>query len=161
MVAKGNPKKIYDIADLARGDVRFINRQAGSGTRFLLDLLLEREHVAAAAIRGYEQCEYTHAAVAAFVASGMADAGFGLEVPARQFKLEFLPLQQERYFLLCDARALDGPALPQLLELLRSAAFRKQVDALPGYRADDAGTVMHLHEAFASLRSKRGRARTQ
>jgi molybdate transport repressor ModE-like protein len=158
MVAAGNPKKIYDIADLARRDVRFINRQPGSGTRFLLDLLLERGRVAAGAIRGYEQCEYTHAAVAAFVASGMADAGFGLEVPAREFKLEFLPLQQERYFLLCDQRALDGAALPPLLALLRGAAFRQRVDALPGYSAADAGAVQPLDEAFASLRG-RGRRR--
>jgi molybdate transport repressor ModE-like protein len=153
MVAAGNPKKIYDVADLARRDVRFINRQAGSGTRFLLDLLLERERVAATTIRGYEQCEYTHAAVAAFVASAMADVGFGLEVPAREFKLEFLPLQQERYFLLCHERALDGPALPPLLELLRGAAFRRRVDALPGYSAEHAGEVLQLDEAFVSLRA--------
>ena len=70
MVAPGNPKRIYDVGDLARPDVRFINRQPGSGTRYLLDLMLQQRGIEASAIRGYEQCEFTHAAVAAFVASG-------------------------------------------------------------------------------------------
>lgn len=151
MVAPGNPKRVYGIGDLGRGDVRFINRQAGSGTRLLLDLLLQRDGVAATSVRGYEQCEYTHAAVAAFVASGMADVGFGVEVPARQFRLEFLPLQLERYFLLCDDEALAQPGMQQVLELLRGEAFRTAVDRLPGYRAEDAGQVLRLNESFATL----------
>ncbi|MES1264701.1 MAG: substrate-binding domain-containing protein, partial [Variovorax sp.] len=64
MVTQGDPKKIYGIRDLARPEVRFINRQSGSGTRFLLDLMLHKEGIAAARVHGYEQCEMTHAAVA-------------------------------------------------------------------------------------------------
>jgi len=89
--------------------VRFINRQRGSGTRFLLDCLLEKEAIDPERINGYEQGEYTHAAVAAYVASGMADAGFGVETPARRFKLDFIPLQTERYFLLCEERMIETP----------------------------------------------------
>lgn len=154
MVAAGNPKKIYDIADLARPDVRFINRQEGSGTRFLLDLMLRRQGLDAARIRGYEQCEFTHAAVAAFIASDMADAGFGVEVPARQFKLEFMPMQRERYFLLCDERTLDAPPVRQLLDLLRGEAFHAAVDKLPGYDAATAGRVLTLDAAFDALPRK-------
>ena len=152
MVAAGNPKKIYDVRDLSRSDVRFINRQLGSGTRFLLDLLLRAEDLPSTAIRGYEQCEYTHAAVAAFVASGMADAGFGVEVPARQFKLEFIPLQTERYFLLCDERTVETPALQRVLEQLRGPDFQAAVDALPGYRAETAGRIASLADTFESYR---------
>ena len=141
MVARGNPKKIYDVADLVRDDVRFINRQPGAGTRYLLDLMLRQRGIDPARIRGYEQCEFTHAAVAAFVASGMADAGLGVEVPAREFKLEFIPCHQERYFLLCKAAALDAADVQRMLEALRSASFRAAVDALPGYAADESGTV--------------------
>lgn len=151
MVAPGNPKRLYDVGDLVRPEVRFINRQPGSGTRYLLDLMLQQRGIDSAAIHGYEQCEFTHAAVAAFVASGMADAGFGVEVPAREFKLEFLPAQQERYCLLCDARSLDGPDIARLLELLRSEAYRAAVNRLPGYAADNAGTVTTLDEAFPTL----------
>ncbi|MFY7948376.1 MAG: substrate-binding domain-containing protein, partial [Gemmatimonas sp.] len=70
MVAPGNPRRIYGVADLARPGVRFINRQPGSGTRVLLDLLLAEAGIAPSQLRGHEQCEFTHAAVAAFVASG-------------------------------------------------------------------------------------------
>lgn len=151
MVAPGNPKKIYDIADLARPEVRFINRQPGSGTRDLLDRLLQRQRIVPAQVRGYEQCEFTHAAVAAFVASGMADVGLGLEVPARNFRLEFMPCQQERYFLLTHAERLRAPDLQQLLGLLAEPALHAAIDRLPGYTAAGTGTVMALDAAFPSL----------
>lgn len=157
IVAAGNPKKVYAVDDLARPDVRFVNRQPGSGTRFLLDLMLRSHGIDGHRIRGYEQCEYTHAAVAAFVASDMADAGFGLEAPARQFKLEFVPCQTERYFLLCDARTLETPALRALVDTLAGAAFKSAVDQLPGYRPDGAGRVTTLDESFASYRPGGGR----
>ncbi|HSV47021.1 MAG TPA: substrate-binding domain-containing protein, partial [Ramlibacter sp.] len=161
MVARGNPKKIYELKDLLRPDVRFINRQAGSGTRYLLDLLLARQGIAPARIKGYERSEFTHAAVAAFVASGMADAGYGVETPARQFKLDFIPSQTERYFLLCEERALASPLVQRMLDILRGDAFRQAVDALPGYHADHAGRVLTLAEAFEGLREpKAPRKRT-
>jgi molybdate transport repressor ModE-like protein len=149
MVAPGNPRRIYGVADLARPGVRFINRQPGSGTRVLLDLLLAEAGIAPSQLRGHEQCEFTHAAVAAFVASGMADAGLGVEVPARSFRLEFLPLEQERYFLLADERTLQTEALQPLLALLASPGFQADVARLPGYDARDTGRVMTLDEAFA------------
>jgi molybdate transport repressor ModE-like protein len=148
MVTPGNPKKIYDVADLVRPDVRFINRQPGSGTRLLLDLMLRARGIAPPTVRGYEQCEYTHAAVAAYVASGMADAGFGVEVPAREFRLEFLPSHQERYFLACDAAALERIELVRLREVLGSAEFAAAVDALPGYESAGAGRVLDIDEAL-------------
>lgn len=150
MVAAGNPQRIYGIADLARPEVRFINRQPGSGTRVLFDLLLAEAGLRPPQLLGYEQCEFTHAAVAAFVASGMADAGLGVEVPARRFRLEFLPLEQERYFLLADERALGTDALQPVLAMLGSEAFQAEVDRLPGYAARDTGRVLTLDEAFAT-----------
>lgn len=151
MVAAGNPRKIYEVADLARPGVRFINRQPGSGTRFLLDLLLRQAGLDASQVAGYEQGEYTHAAVAAYVASGMADAGFGVETPARQFKLDFLPLQTERYFLLCHERALETPLLQRALDLMTGARFSDAVDAMQGYASQETGRVSRLAEAFPEL----------
>ncbi|WP_431108370.1 substrate-binding domain-containing protein [Variovorax paradoxus] len=151
MVAPGNPKKIYSLADLARPDVRFINRQAGSGTRYLFDLQLREQGIAPESIKGYEQCEFTHAAVAAFVASGMADAGYGVETPARQFKLDFISNQVERYFLLCDERSLAAPIVQRMLDILRSDAYQQAVNRLPGYQAVNCGQVLSLAEAFSSL----------
>ena len=149
MVAPGNPRKVYELADLLRPELRFINRQPGSGTRLLLEGLLAQAGVPSARIPGFEQGEFTHAAVAAFVASGMADVGFGLQTPATQFKLDFVPLASERYFLVGHGAALVSPLLAPVLALLRSPGFSQAVDALPGYRAEAAGRVTPLREAFA------------
>jgi molybdate-binding protein len=158
MVAKGDPKKVYGIKDLARPDLRFINRQSGSGTRFLLDLLLAKEGVDASRVHGYEQCELTHAAVAAYVASGMADVGFGVETPARQFKLDFVPVQTERYFLLCEERSLDAPAVREMLAIVQGEEFKAAVNKLPGYQANDAtGVVTDLRPVFPSLGDRKKR----
>jgi molybdate transport repressor ModE-like protein len=148
MVAPGNPLKIGSVADLGRAGVRFVNRQRGSGTRFLLDKLLQQAHVPVASIAGYELGEFTHAAVAAYVASGMADVGFGLETPARRFKLHFLPVATERYFLLCSQAQLVQAPMQRLLATLRSAAFGQAVNELPGYAAPRAGQVETVAQAF-------------
>eukprot|EP01034_Spumella_vulgaris_P030731 gene30731-37988_t len=70
--AKGNPKDIRTLDDLARSDVRFVNRQRGSGTRLLLELLLNGHGIAPDRINGFESAEFTHAAVAAYVATTAA-----------------------------------------------------------------------------------------
>jgi len=150
MVAPGNPLHVAGVGDLARPGLRFINRQRGSATRFLLDALLAQAGVDPAAIVGYEHGEFTHAAVAAFIGSGMADVGFGLERPARHFKLDFIPLATERYFAVCRRDALARSEIEQVLAILRSDAFRSEVDALPGYRARDSGAVTPLGDILAA-----------
>jgi molybdate transport repressor ModE-like protein len=151
IVAPGNPRKIYEFAHLLRPDVRFINRQRNSGTRFLLEGLLEAAGIDGDAINGFEQGEFTHAAVAAYVASGMADVGFGLEVPARRFKLDFIPLANERYFLMCDVASLELDVMRTVLALLRSEEFGTTVNSLAGYEAHHAGRVLPLAQAFPAL----------
>ena len=150
MLAPGNPLRVGGLADLARPGLRFINRQRGSGTRFLLDALLAEAGVDPDDIVGYEHGEFTHAAVAAFVGSGMADVGFGLERPARHFKLDFLPLATERYFAICRRDALERPEIAQVLAILRSEPFRAEVDALPGYSAGRCGQVTLLADVLAA-----------
>lgn len=155
MLAPGNPLKIYGVADLARAGVRFVNRQPGSGTRFLLDCLLEQAGVETSRIAGYQQGEYTHAAVAAYVASGMADAGFGVETPARRFKLDFLPIATERYFLLCHEATLAKPALQATLAILRSDDYRRAVGELPGYSPLQCGEVETVAKVFPKVALRR------
>ncbi len=150
MVPPGNPRKVYDLADLTRPEVRFINRQAGSGTRFLVERLLDLQGIPPQSIAGFEQGECTHSAVAAYVASGMADVGFGLETAARRFQLDFVPLATERYILLCPTDTLPSPPMQEALAVLGSSEFRASVDALPGYDARRAGRVLPLAEAFAN-----------
>lgn len=149
MTARGNPKQLRGLQDLARGDLRFVNRQPGSGTRLLIDLMLRHEKIEPRRVPGYDTHEFTHAAVAAYIASGMADVGFGVETPAHRFGLDFLPLILERYFFACRAETLASPTMQPVLAELRSADFRAVINALPGYDAMASGQVMSLAEAFA------------
>ncbi|MCG2584952.1 substrate-binding domain-containing protein [Massilia sp. TS11] len=151
MVAPGNPLKIYSVADLARPGLRFVNRQPGSGTRYLIECLMKKARVESRQVSGFNLSEFTHAAVAAYVASGMADVGPGVEPPARRFKLDFVPLATERYFLLCHKERLRTPQIQAVLDVLNDDSFRKAVDELPGYSAEKCGTVQTLAEAFPGL----------
>lgn len=146
IVPPGNPKRIAALEDLARPDVRFVNRQRGSGTRILLDGLLREAAIDPARITGYGNGEFTHAAVAAFVSSGIVDAAFGVEPAARQFKLDFVPIAQERYMLACRDEALREPAIQELLGLLRADVFRDLVETVPGYSLDMPGTVSEIRD---------------
>jgi putative molybdopterin biosynthesis protein len=142
MTAAGNPLGLRDLTDLARPGVRFINRQPESGTRLLLDDLLARAGVDPRAVTGYRDEEHTHTAVASMVASGAADAGFGIAAAAARFRLDFMPLAWERYCLAVDRDRLDEPGVAALVRLLGAAAFRDAVAALPGYDPADAGRVV-------------------
>lgn len=151
MVRPGNPRELFSLADLTRPGVRFINRQSGSGTRLLLEGLLKAGGIEPMRIAGYEHGEYTHAAVAAYVASGMADVGFGLEPPARHFKLDFVPIATERYFLLCRDDVMQTPVMQTVLAMLRDKDFRSTLADLPGYDPVAAGTATPLAQAYPAL----------
>jgi molybdate transport repressor ModE-like protein len=148
IVARGNPKRVFTLADLAKRGARFINRQPGSGTRLCLDRLLAAAGLHAAQITGYQSEEFTHAAVAATVASGMADAGFGIEAAARQQKLDFVPLATESYFLAVRQATLARPAAHALLTALKGAEFRKRIRALPGYETPRIGEIIQVRDVL-------------
>lgn len=142
LLLKGNPKGIRNLRDLARGDIRFINRQRGSGTRILLDQHLRRMGIAPGRIRGYETEATTHLEVASAVASGQADAGMGIFAAARALGLEFLPLLRERYDLVLPAEEYQGAHLRPLLRTICSPRFRRFVEQLGGYEVGDMGRVV-------------------
>lgn len=148
-IAKGNPKKIRGLTDLLRKDLRFINRQTGSGTKILLELLLAKENINSKDIPDYDSAEFTHSAVAAYVASNMADVGFGVETAARQFDLDFIPVARENYFLACNAAALEQPLLKSTRNIMLSPSFRDSVNTLAGYDGKQAGTIIPFAEAFS------------
>jgi molybdate transport repressor ModE-like protein len=148
-IARGNPKKIQGLKDLLRNDVRFVNRQTGSGTKILLEMLLAREKISTKKISDYDSTEYTHAAVAAYVASNMADVGFGVETAARRFDLDFIPIARENYLFACKTSALDQSLLKSLRHLMQNASFRNTVDALAGYEGAQSGLIVSFEDAFA------------
>ncbi len=151
MVAKGNPLAIRSFADLGKPGIRFVNRQLGSGTRMLLELMLEREQLDSRSISGFEVVEFTHDAVAAYIASGMADAGLGVEPGARKFNLDFIPLVNERYFLACHDNTLATPPVQELLLALQSNEFRTVINNQHGLDSANSGAVMSIDDAFPDL----------
>jgi putative molybdopterin biosynthesis protein len=142
MVLRGNPKCIRTLQDLSREDVTFINRQRGAGTRVLLDYHLSLLGVAPEGIRGYNQEEYTHLAIAAAISSGRADCGLGIAAAAQALGLDFLPLFQEHYELVIPARFFDEVLLTPLFEVLNDPTFKQTVSALPGYDISRMGTLV-------------------
>jgi putative molybdopterin biosynthesis protein len=142
MVAHGNPKRIASLADLAREELRFVNRQRGAGTRVLLDYHLERLGIPAARVKGYEREVVTHLAVAVDVASGVADCGLGIAAAAQVLGLDFIPVADERYELVIPAEEWEGARLAPLRAVLADANFRQAVAALPGYDVRGMGEVV-------------------
>ena len=150
MIKPGNPKQIEGLKDLLNPEVKFINRQKDSGTRALLDELLRREKINSKKIAGFDDEEFTHSAVAAFVGAGMADVGMGVEAAARQFGLDFIPLSSEYYLLVCHSKTLKQEAMVRLLEIIRGHDFQDAVRELPGYSPDDCGEIVTIESIFKS-----------
>jgi len=149
MVRPPRPPSLSGLADLATSGLRFVNRQAGSGTRLLMDHLLQQAGLSAQQIAGYlEAAEDSHVAVAAAVAGGSADVGPGVEAAARKFGLDFIPLVEEDYYLVCLKDALETDALRRLREMLASPEWLARLQTLPGYAPARPGEVLSLIKAL-------------
>ena len=133
MVSTGNPLRIKKLVDLARPEVRFINRQKGAGTRLLLDTLMEKEGIRSDRIRGYRHEEFTHTAVATAIVAGTADAALGLKYIAAQFHLGFVPLEEETFYLAMSTKVHASKPIQKFIQSVQALAT-KQV----GYRAATA-----------------------
>ena len=142
MVAKGNPLNIRKFADIAGENMRYVNRQKGSGTRILTDYLCKQEKLDASTIYGYDREELTHTSVAAQIVSGSADAGMGIYSAAKLYDLDFIPICIEEYDLIIPDHAWDAPMVRSLLTILKSDAFREKILSLGGYTVDNPGEVI-------------------
>lgn len=137
MVAKENPLNIKDISDLTR--VSYVNRQKGSGTRILIDFLLNKNNIIPDEIYGYTREEYTHTAVAAAIASGSADAGLGIYSAAKTYDLDFIPLWDEEYDFLALTETLHDDNVRKFIETLKSEEFKTRLSGMGGYDCDNSG----------------------
>jgi len=142
MLARGNPKGVKTVADIAKPNVRYVNRNAGSGTRLWFDAELRRLNTLPEKINGYEKAVKTHSEAARLIASHEADAALGLQAAAHQYSLDFIPLFEERYDLVLP-RENEKMLLP-LLDYLNTAKFRSELNALTGYNSTHSGEQIPL-----------------
>lgn len=144
MTVPGSHKRVREITDLSSGDVRFANRNPGSGTRVWLDARLRTLSIPTDAIDGYDIELRTHSDVALAVSSGHADAGLEIRAAADLFGLEFTPLFMERYDLVFAAERAEDEPFARLRTRLDSRAFQSEVRHLGGYNTDHTGDGTRL-----------------
>ena len=142
IVAPDNPLQLHTWEDITKDGVRFINRQKGSGTRLRLDSYLQAEKISPQQILGYTNEETTHSGVACLVANGQADVGVGVKAAAQRLGLDFIPLFQERYDLVCLGHTAKTPAWQQLVDVLRSPGFIQAINQQNGYDTSLTGKIL-------------------
>ncbi|MGN6284249.1 MAG: substrate-binding domain-containing protein [Afipia sp.] len=151
MVKRGNPLGITSLQELVDREARFVSRDPDSGTRQLFNQLLDASGLDESQINGAQRMEFTHAAVAAYVASDMADVAFGVEAAARMFGLDFVRLLTEDYFFVCRRSFLETEAMQRVLDVMKGDEFHGAVADLPGYVPVNIGQVFTVREFLDSV----------
>jgi molybdate transport repressor ModE-like protein len=139
-------QQLSTLPDLSNSSLRFINRQQNSGTRLLFDQLLKQQGIKASSINGYQHEEFTHMAVAAMIASGAADVGFGIAPIAEKFNLRFVPMVWEYYCLAIPNTLMDDLRVKAILSALKSNDFQQPFSQYSGYQSTQSGELTHLTE---------------
>ena len=142
ILAAGNPKSIKKVSDIARANVKFINRNAGSGTRLWFDAELKKQSIDSSHIRGYDSTVKTHSEAAALILQGKADVSIGLQAAAHQHELDFIPLFEERYDLILPREQEKN--LNPLLDYIQTTDFRSSLILLSGYNTQHSGEQVVL-----------------
>lgn len=140
VVARGNPKSIRGIDDMARPDVMIVNREPGAGARALLDARIKSVGIRPDQVRGYMQAALGHLPAAWQVQTGAVDCCIATRASARVLGLDFIPLVSERYDLAIRRKDLELPGVQALFDTLNRAAFRRELEELGGYDTRGAGT---------------------
>jgi excisionase family DNA binding protein len=143
LTARGNPLQIAGFEDLTNEGVRIINRQQGSGTRFLLDYHLERLGISPAALSDYEREVYTHFDVGVSVLSGEADVGIATGAVSKLLDLPFIPITRESFDMVLDQTTFFEKGVQHLMDVLRAEDFRKRIEKLGSYDFKDSGKILY------------------
>lgn len=142
IIPKGNPQNIQGIADLVRPEIRFVNRQRGSGTRVLLDYLLKTAQLDTNQVLGYSREMNTHMMVASAVKSGSCDVGIGVLSAANMMALDFIPIGEEAYDFVILKENLDDPRVQIFIQVLKSQEFKEALKRLGGYELEQPGEIV-------------------
>lgn len=143
IVAKDNPKQITQLGDLTRDDITFVNRQKGSGTRFLLDLSLSKEGIDPGKIEGYHDEEWTHLDTAVKIQQNFADVGMGIRPAATKLGLDFIPLANEQFDFVLRWTDRNNVALQHLIDLIQLTSFKDSLTGIEGYNTEEFGKIIY------------------
>lgn len=140
--ARANPLRIRSIADLGRQRLRVAPRQDEAGSQRLFLHELVRAGVDANALDWLPQPALAETDLAAIVAAGQADVGFGIEAVARARRLTFIPVTVERFDLVALRRDVFEPPLQALLGWTRTPEFAAEAKMRGGYDVAMSGRVV-------------------
>lgn len=143
IIPAGNPKNIQSLDNLP--NIQYVNRQRGAGTRQLLDYELQQRGISQESVSGYEREEYTHLAVAAAVATGIADCGLGVRSAAIALELDFIAVGWERYDIMIPSEYMTHSSIMALLDVLNSVEFKTALSNQPGYSTEETGVEQYVH----------------
>lgn len=137
--------KVESLEDIIEKDLRFVNRNLGSGTRAYVDAALEKiakkvgitRNELSRRLKGYEYEVTSHNAVAAAIAQGRADAGICIEHAAYLYGLEYREVAEEHYDFAVLKSSLDKRAVKELIALMKSERFREILRKYKGYSGDE------------------------
>lgn len=144
IVPPGNPQQLSTIKDLARPEIVWVNRQAGSGTRVWLDVQLRKHGIPAGSIKGYGNEQSTHLQVAQAIEAESANAGLGIYAAAVAYGLDFVPLTQEIYQLVILEDVWQTAVCQSLFTIINAEAFKTAVRALGGYDTTATGELFWI-----------------
>ena len=143
LLKEGNPKHVRGLEDLARPDVRMVNREKGAGARLLLDHLLSRHHIPSQIVRGYGTIASSQIGLGRCISEGKADVGIGAQAVAQLYNFDFIPLQEERYDLVIPTAYVHShPGMKMFLDTLVTRRFQQEIEALGGYDARESGKII-------------------
>ncbi len=143
LVAAKNPLGIHGFEDLARKEVRFINRQKGAGTRVLLDYYLKKSKISHSEIKGYEREVYTHLEVGISILSKEADVGIATVAVSKFFGLSFIPITTESFDMVLEQSTFFEKGVQAFVEVLNSEEFRKRITKLGNYDFKKSGRIVY------------------
>ena len=142
LIQKGNPKKIFAVADLARKGLSIVNRSLATGTRLLLDNQLNKAGIKGEKIKGYTHEVSRHLDVGLEILAGRADAGPCIRAVAGLLELDFIPLRWERYDLMIAKDRFFDSDIQRFLGLLHEKDFREIAERLQGYDLSLSGKMV-------------------
>ncbi|HPG54587.1 MAG TPA: substrate-binding domain-containing protein [Smithellaceae bacterium] len=137
---------VKGFENLTEENIRFINRQEGSGIRLLLDYYLAKEGINSEKIKGYKNEVYTHFEVGLAIISGEANVGIASTAISKLLGLSFLPITSEYFDMIMDQSTYFQPGVQAFIETLKSGDFRSRVEKIGGYNFEDSGKILYSRQ---------------